>query len=60
MLYRLRAANYPLQERDKRSEDESRARYSFEQALGFFESLKAVPSARRVRLALMQDTTIPV
>ena len=44
----------------RRNADLGRSRYHFEQALGFFESLHATPSAERVRLALMQETKAPV
>ncbi|HJT57688.1 MAG TPA: AAA family ATPase, partial [Ktedonobacteraceae bacterium] len=44
----------------ERDADIGRAHLYFEQALGFFESLKAVISAERARTALMQDSKAPV
>ncbi len=43
-----------------READIGRAHLYFEQALGFFESLKAVTLAERARTALMQDSKAPV
>ncbi len=43
-----------------RDGDIGRAHLYFEQALGFFESLKAVNSAEWARVALMQDSKAPV
>jgi class 3 adenylate cyclase/tetratricopeptide (TPR) repeat protein len=60
MLYKRRASTAANGTSGRRSADLSRARYHFEQALGFFESLKAQPGCERVRLALMQDTTARV
>jgi class 3 adenylate cyclase/predicted ATPase len=58
MLYRRRAATCSSQNPGEHSDDEGRARYYFEQALGFFESLNAAPAAQRARLALTQATPI--
>jgi hypothetical protein len=60
MLYKRRFSLSSDENARKRNADWSRARYHFEQALGFFESLKAAPAAQRVRLALMQDTIVHV
>lgn len=60
MLYKRRAATLYQDVPNKRNADLSRARHHFEQALGFFESMGAVPSIERVRLALMQDNKAPV
>jgi class 3 adenylate cyclase/tetratricopeptide (TPR) repeat protein len=54
LLYKSRAASAPRQ--NKRNADLGRARYHFEQAAGFFESLGAIPVIERVQRALMQDT----
>ncbi|HEY4385773.1 MAG TPA: AAA family ATPase, partial [Ktedonobacteraceae bacterium] len=43
---------------DQRNADYSRARYYFQQALGFFESLKAHPSIERVRTMLDADDKV--
>ncbi len=60
MLYK-RLADSPNQNgQNRRNANLSRAHYHFEQALGFFEALQAAPSAQRVRLALIQDTTTRV
>lgn len=59
MLYKRRAA-FSEHKTGRNSADIGRARYHFEQALGFFEALHAQPSVERVRLALMQDTTARV
>lgn len=58
LLYKRRAASGARQ--NKRNTDLSRARYHFEQAIGFFESLRATPAIKRVRLALIQDVTTRV
>jgi len=55
-LYKQRALAPKESKRNSRNADLGRARYHFEQALGFFESLKAEPSVTRARQALMQDT----
>ena len=60
MLYRRRAAELHEDNPTRRTADMSRARHHFEQALGFFESMGAMPSIERVRLALMQDNKAPV
>ncbi|MBV9229697.1 MAG: hypothetical protein JOZ18_10325, partial [Chloroflexi bacterium] len=59
MFYKRRAAA-STDRQNRRNADLGRARYHFEQALGFFESLKAQPGAQRVRRVLMQDTTARV
>jgi tetratricopeptide (TPR) repeat protein len=56
MLYKRRASCSAEDNRQARKADMSRASYHFEQALGFFESLKAQPDIEKVQLALMQDT----
>ncbi len=58
LLYRQRALAPKENKQSNRNADMGRARYHFEQALGFFESLKAEPSIEHVRQALIQDTTI--
>ena len=60
MLYKQRAVACPLTEAGEHRDDESRARYYFEQALGFFESLNAAPAAQRARTALSQETTLHI
>lgn len=40
------------------AEDEGRARYYFERALGFFESLHAVHDADRARLSQNQQAPV--
>lgn len=60
MFYRRRSQVPKEEATNSRSADLGRARYHFEQALGFFESLHAVSGAERTRLALMQDTTIRI
>ena len=60
MLYRRRAAELHENNPTRRNADMSRARHHFEQALGFFESMGALPGIERVRLALMQDNKAPV
>ncbi|HEU5228649.1 MAG TPA: adenylate/guanylate cyclase domain-containing protein [Ktedonobacteraceae bacterium] len=60
MLYKRLADSPDQNGQNRRNANLSRARYHFEQALGFFESLKAATSAQRVRLALIQDTTARV
>jgi predicted ATPase len=56
MLYKRRASCSAEDNRQARKADMSRAGYHFEQALGFFEALKAQPDIEKVQLALMQDT----
>ncbi|MBE3560705.1 MAG: AAA family ATPase [Ktedonobacteraceae bacterium] len=56
ILYQRRASQYAPAERNKRSEDIGRAHRHFELALGFFESLQAVPAIQRVRRAMAEDT----
>lgn len=60
LLYRRRADVLYTNEPDKRAADLGRARFQFEQALGFFESLNAVRDAERARLALAQFSKAPV
>ena len=60
MFYKQRALAPKESKQSRRNADLGRARYHFEQALGFFESLRAVPSIERVRQALMQDATAHV
>ncbi len=60
MFYKRRASILHENNTSRRNADLSRARYHFEQALGFFESLGAAPYAERVRLALLQDSRAPV
>jgi hypothetical protein len=60
LLYKRRAQAPKESKQSSRNADMGRARYHFEQALGFFESLKAGPSIERVRQALMQDTMMHV
>jgi class 3 adenylate cyclase/tetratricopeptide (TPR) repeat protein len=56
ILYKRRASRSSEDNQQGRKTDVSRASYHFEQALGFFESLKAQPDIEKVQLALMQDT----
>jgi predicted ATPase/class 3 adenylate cyclase len=60
ILYKRRAAFLHESAPDKRATDLARARHHFEQALGFFEAMHALPSIERVRLAMMQDHNAPV
>ena len=60
IFYRRRATTLNEHHPARRNADLGRSRYHFEQALGFFESLHATPSAERVRLALMQESKAPV
>jgi predicted ATPase/class 3 adenylate cyclase len=60
LLYRRRASSLNENNSSRRNADLQRARYHFEQALGFFEAVSALPSIERVRLALAQDTRAPV
>ncbi len=60
LFYRRRATILYEQDTQHRAADLGRARYHFEQALGFFEAMKARQGAERVRLALMQITQAPV
>ncbi|GAC1356248.1 MAG: hypothetical protein NVS4B11_31300 [Ktedonobacteraceae bacterium] len=52
MLYKRRATTFDKDTLNRRSTDLARARYHFEQALGFFESINAQPGVERVRLAM--------
>ncbi len=60
MLYKRRASVLNEGNASRRSADLGRARYHFEQALGFFESMNAELNAERVRLAMIQDNRAPV
>jgi tetratricopeptide (TPR) repeat protein len=60
LFYRRHADVVCRDDATERNADISRAHLYFEQALGFFESLKAVHAAERARLALMQDSKAPV
>ena len=55
LFYRRRADALYQNDPEARDADLGWARYHFEQALGFFEALKAVPDAERTRLALVQE-----
>lgn len=59
-LFKRRAAESAGVNRSMRIADLGRARYHFEQALGFFEALKARPYIERVRQALQQNISEPV
>ena len=60
LLYKRRALAPKESKQSSRNADMGRAHYHFEQAQGFFESLKAGPSIEHVRQALMQDTAARV
>ncbi len=60
MLYKRRASTFDSDIPGRRSIDLGRARYHFEQALGFFQSINAVPSIERVRLAMMQESNASI
>lgn len=60
IFYRRRATTLNERHPSRRNADLGRSRYHFEQALGFFESLHAAPSAERVRMTLIQETKAPV
>ncbi len=53
MLYKSRASTFDKDTPNRRITDMERARYHFEQALGFFESMHAVPSIERVRREML-------
>jgi len=55
MLYKRRATTFDKDTPNRRSTDLERARYHFEQALGFFESMHAEPSMERVKQAMGQE-----
>ncbi len=57
-LYRARSQADASGDQDARAADASLARHYFEQALGFFESLRAVHDAERVRNALAEDSEV--
>jgi predicted ATPase/class 3 adenylate cyclase len=58
--YKLRANSECEDKLSKRTTDLGRARYHFEQARGFFASLKALPSVERIYQELAQDTLLPI
>ena len=60
LLYRRHADAVNRDNPAERDADLGRAHFNFEQALGFFESLKAVYDAERARLALSQGIKAPV
>ena len=60
IYYRRRAAILNQDNDGERPADLGRAHQHFEQALGFFEALKAVHDAERTRAALAQDSNAPV
>lgn len=60
ILYLRRAELQNRESEDSREADLSRSRKYLEQALGFFESLKAVHDAERTRLVLHQNNKAPV
>jgi tetratricopeptide (TPR) repeat protein len=52
VLYKRRASTFDKDTPNRRTTDLERARYHFEQALGFFESIHAQPSIEHVRSAM--------
>lgn len=58
LLYKCRAASAPR--KNRRNADIGRARYHFEQAIGFFEALGAAPATERVHQAMLQDAAAHV
>jgi hypothetical protein len=60
LFYRRRADTLNQDNPTARDGDLGIAHEQFEQALGFFEALNAVPDIERVRLALVQEGTAPV
>ncbi len=60
LLYRRQADIQNKEDQKKRTSDIGCAHYQFEQALGFFESLKAKQYMHRARRALVQDSKAPV
>ncbi len=52
LLYKRRASTFDKDTPNRRTTDLERARYHFEQALGFFEAMHAIPSIDRVHLAM--------
>jgi predicted ATPase/class 3 adenylate cyclase len=60
IYYRRRAVIFNQNKDDERTADMDRAHQHFEQALGFFEALKAVHDAERTRVALAQESNAPV
>lgn len=59
-LYRRRADGFLNDNSMQRNADLERARFHFEKALGFFESMNAVRDIERTRLALAQFSQAPV
>lgn len=59
-LYRRRADGFLNDNSARRNADLERARFHFEKALGFFESMNAVRDIERTRLALAQFSQAPV
>ncbi len=57
MLYKQRAATFDSPLPNTQSIDLGRARYHFEQALGFFQAMGALPSIERVQLAMIAEVT---
>ncbi|HEV2580571.1 MAG TPA: hypothetical protein VGT44_06925, partial [Ktedonobacteraceae bacterium] len=57
-LYRERAKTAASGSEDAQAADASLAHHYFERALGYFESLKAIHDAERVRLALAEDAEV--
>jgi tetratricopeptide (TPR) repeat protein len=60
LFYRRRAYALHEDSSTERNADLGRAQYHLEQALGFFESLKAERMAERARIALVQNNIAPV
>jgi len=60
LLYRRRADILYAHDSAGRNADIGRAHFYLEQALGFYESLKAVNDAEKAHLALAQDSKPPV
>ncbi len=60
MLYKRRAETFDREATGTRSSDMERARYHFEQALGFFESLSAEPDIEHVKDAMGQGASVGV
>jgi predicted ATPase len=58
MLYKNRAEIFDREATGTRNSDMERARYHFEQALGFFESLSAEPDIARVKEAMGQGASV--
>ena len=60
MLYKSRATTFDKDTPNRRTTDLERARYHFEQALGFFESMHATPSIEQVRMEMQQGSGVGV